>query len=41
MTQVPKPQPYLAYGWMFGHVIKFKATKDGKNGEKNLIQESV
>jgi hypothetical protein len=30
MTQLQKPPPYWAYGWMFGHVIKFKAAKDSK-----------
>jgi hypothetical protein len=30
MMQLKEPQPYWAYGWMFRHVIKVKAAKDGK-----------
>jgi hypothetical protein len=30
MTQLQEPQPYWAYGWMFGHAIKVKAAKEGK-----------
>jgi hypothetical protein len=41
MTQLQEPQPYWAYGWMFGHVFKVKAAKDGKKMRKRTSFRNV